>query len=173
MDTQHVRMPARPPGDRLMIGEGRPAEADCAADELTTGANQDDEMDDSAMVVMLDDSEGGGGGGRGDGSDDDGDDAAASQPAQPPELSDERRDKVILMMAAALATGAALLIGGIVLAGALGWIQPACGGLLVARTVTCQGVSQSWTTIRPAVTPDWSRYRLDPPAAQEQPAPSR
>lgn len=117
MDTQHVRMPARPPGDRLMIGEGRPAEADCAADELTTGANQD--------------------------------------------------------MAAALATGAALLIGGIVLAGALGWIQPACGGLLVARTATCRGVSQSWTTIRPAVTPDWSRYRLDPPAAQEQPAPSR
>lgn len=171
MDTHAVRMPARPLRDRLMIGEGRPAEADCAADALTTSANQDDEADDSAIVVVLDDTAGGGG--RGDGSDDDGDDAQASQPAQPPELSDERRDKVILMMAAALAAGAALLIGGIVLAGALGWIEPACGGVLVTRTATCQGASQSWTTIRPAVTPDWSRYRLDLPVTQEQPAPLR
>jgi hypothetical protein len=130
------------------------------------------------IVVTLDGDEivgvDGDGGDGGEGWDDGGDygnGAELPQPARQPEPSDERRDRIVVMLAVALAAGAALLIGGIVLAGALGWIQPACGGILVTHSATCRGAAQPYTTVDPAITPDWSRYRLDMPAGQEQPTP--
>ncbi len=184
MDTQSAETLTLCVRERLMADESRVADTDRADDDLTAAcADGDESVDDSVIVVVLDGDEIVGdddgdnnddssGGSWGDGSGyDDGAQMRAHMPQ--PELSDERRDRVIVMLVAALAAGTALLIGGIVLAGAAGWIQPACGGILVTRTATCQGASQPYTTLNRAVTPDLSRYRLDTPAAQGWPTPQR
>lgn len=188
MDTRLAEMFTRGARDRLIadgirIDESRLADTDCAGDDLTAvRSDRDEGADDSVIVVTLDgdeivgyddgDDSGGGGWGDGGGCDDDAPmRAPIPWPARQSELSDERRDRVIVMMVAALTAGTALLIGGIVLAGAVGWIEPACGGILAPHTATCRGVSQPYTTLDRAVTPDWSRYRLDTPADQEQPTP--
>ncbi|MGQ9904183.1 MAG: hypothetical protein ACUVRU_07680 [Anaerolineae bacterium] len=158
-------------GDLLVIDEGWVENIDRASDNQTDiCADSDDSAGDCVVVVTLDDrsdNPDSGSGGWGSGGDDD-DDAHLRAPQ--PEMSDERRDTAILMMISALAVGTMLLVGGIALTGALGWVQPACGGVLATRTVTCQGASQLYTTLRPAITPDWSRYRLDAPATDQQPA---
>ncbi len=162
--------------DRLM--------ADASRIDESRGADRAEGADDSVVVFTLDgnqiagsdedavfdraDNDGSGGGGWGDSG---GYDDGAHRRAPQPELSDERRDRVIVMMVGALAAGTALLIGGIMLAGALGWIQPACGAVLVTHTATCRSASGLYTTLKPAITPDWSRYRLDAPAGQQQPTP--
>lgn len=172
MDTRLAEALVGDARDWLTIAKSRVADPERLDEDLIPAfVARDTGADDSVIVVMLDEDERadieGDGGDDGEGWDDGGDDGDGAQlplPARQPELSDERRDRIIVMMVAALAAGAALLIGGIVLAGALGWIQPACGGILVTHTATCRGATQSYTTVDPAITPDWSRYRLDTPA---------
>ena len=166
-----------------------PVVADCSVVDVRTREDEADDVGDeenvdaTTTVVSLDengfdDLDGGddddGGLDRGNGGDGrDGENGAAGlgYPPRQPELSDERRDKVVVLVVAALTASIVLLIGGVLLAGALGWIQPACGGVLVTHTATCRQVTQSYETLSQSPTTDWSRYRLDTPAGKAPVAP--
>jgi hypothetical protein len=52
-------------------------------------------------------------------------------------LSDDQRDRMILRIATALGIGAVALIAAVLAAGALGWVQPVCGGIFVTQTAGC------------------------------------
>ncbi len=185
MDTRSVETLMPHVRNRCIADQSCVAHPNRASDDqIAAGTDADQSVDDSVIVVVLDgdDTTGGDDGnnddsGRGGQGDDSGygsgyDNGAQMRAHAPtPELSDERRDRVVVMLVAALAAGIVLLIGGIALASAAGWVQPACGGIVMTRSATCRQASQPYTTVHGVFTPDRGRYRLDVPVGQEQPRP--
>ncbi|MCS7060827.1 MAG: hypothetical protein RMN25_06630 [Anaerolineae bacterium] len=148
------------PGDLVVSFPSRSHSAECYAGDRETVETDD------VLVFVLDDTQDGGrgrdGNGLGAGGGHDDHEPNGEQSSSASLLSDERRDQVIVMIIASLSVIIVLLIGGVMLAGAAGWIKPACAGMLVTRTATCGHTSDSYRTLTGGL-PDAGSYRLDLP----------
>jgi hypothetical protein len=82
----------------------------------------------------------------------------APEPAEP--LSEAKSDRIVMATLLGLVAGGAALLAVVLAGGALGWIQPVCGGSLVTQTARCARVTQPPDGRFAAVTVDSALYSL-------------
>ncbi len=142
--------------------------------QLDLTAPAEEQADDSAeaeaevgnvwrdALAGLEEEDGGHGGG-GDGGDrDDGGARSARPPVPEPAepLSEAKSDRVVMATLLGLVAGGAALLAAVLVGGALGWIQPVCGGSLVTQTARCARVTQPPDGRFAAATVDSALYSL-------------